>query len=160
MCSNPNDLDRAEKRGIPICLFSPSLPRALTPIIPIHHEKMNRQVVKEKRKKEKKHGPKCTWYDESSIKLSMIYWLVESHLLKRKTHIQICDQFPNEPFVFHKLQSCALFFFFGKHLLAASHWSASIALSPYSFNTPIFPKSGPKSLLSFSSWRISWKAFL
>lgn len=60
MCSNPNDLDRAEKRGIPICLFSPSLPRALTPIIPIHHEKMNRQVVKEKRKKEKKHGPKCT----------------------------------------------------------------------------------------------------
>lgn len=115
---------QGRKTGVPICLFSPSLPGALTPIIPIHHEKMNRQVEKEKKKKEKrkkgkrkkkkgtkKHGPKCTWYDESSIKLSMIYWLVESHLLKRKTHIQICDQFPDEPFVFHKLQRCAFFFF-------------------------------------------------
>lgn len=71
MCSNPNNLDsRAEKRGIPICLFF-FLPRALTPIIPIHHEKMNRQVVKEEKEKGKKSmGPNV--HDMMSRQLSCL----------------------------------------------------------------------------------------
>lgn len=48
-----------------------SLPGALTPIIPIHHEKMNRQVEKEKRKKEKKSmGPNV--HDMMSRQLSCL----------------------------------------------------------------------------------------
>lgn len=70
MCSNPNDFDRAEKRVFLYVFFlppsraPPSLPGALTPIIPIHHEKMNRQVEKEKKKKgkrKKKKGKKKAW---------------------------------------------------------------------------------------------------
>ena len=46
------------------------------------------------------------------------------------------------------------------YILAASHWSASIALSPRSFTTPIFPSKGPKSRLLCSSCSTSLKAFL
>lgn len=123
-------------------------------------------IKSDKQKKKRNMSPIMSpmymiWLSRRQVALSNICvcWLLKSHFFKRKTHIQICDQIKGEHNSFTKGAGGGLSFSC-KNLLAASHWSASIALSPYSFSTPILPKSGPKSLLSFSSWRISWNALL